>query len=175
MHDLTALLDRESIRDNIIRVARGEDRRDGALISESFWPDAHIDFGIFSGTFPEYLDYVVPGSPAIPVTAHTLGQTMIELNGDVALTETHVVAYHRVDTGTEERDTVIGARYLDRSEKRAGEWRIATRTMLYDWFQDQGVSVDISQGVMGMPFSSGHFAGKAVGDHSVEFFDGALR
>lgn len=170
MSDLVALLDRESIRDCIIRVARGEDRRDAASISASFWSDAAIDFGIFAGSFSEYLEYVVPGSSAIPVTAHTLGQTFIDLDGDVALTETHVVAYHRVNTGEEERDTVIGARYLDRLEKRAGEWRIAERTMLYDWFQDQGVSVDVSQGVMGMSFSGGHYAGRAVGDHSEAFF-----
>ncbi|MFZ2178248.1 MAG: nuclear transport factor 2 family protein [Rhodococcus sp. (in: high G+C Gram-positive bacteria)] len=170
MSDLAALVDREGIRHCITRVARGEDRRDAALISASFWPDSAIDFGIFAGSFPEYLDYVVPGSPAIPVTAHTLGQTWIDLDGDVASTETHVVAYHRVDMGAEERDTVIGARYLDRLEKREGEWRIAKRTMLYDWFQDQGVSVDISQGVMGMAFSGNHYAGRAVGDHSEEFF-----
>ena len=68
--------------------------------------------------------------------------------------------------GTEERDTVIGGRYLDRLEKRAGEWRIANRVMLYDWFQDFGVSVDWSQGVMGMPFSADHYTGRAVGDYS---------
>jgi hypothetical protein len=39
---------------------------------------------------------------------------------------------HRISMGTEERDTVIGGRYLDRLEKRGNEWRIAQRTMLYD-------------------------------------------
>jgi hypothetical protein len=42
--------------------------------------------------------------------------------------------------------------------------------MLYDWFQDFGVSVDWSQGVMGLPFSAGHCTGRAVGDHSETFF-----
>jgi hypothetical protein len=72
--------------------------------------------------------------------------------------------------GTEERDTVIGGRYLDRLEKRGGEWRIAGRTMLYDWFRDFGVSVDWSQGVMGLPFSADHYTGRAAGDFSVQFF-----
>lgn len=76
----------------------------------------------------------------------------------------------RVARGEDRRDAVIGARYLDRLEKRAGGWRIAERTMLYDWFQDQGVSVDVSQGVMGMSFSGEHYAGRAVGDHSEAFF-----
>jgi len=78
-----------------------------------------------------------------------------------------------VNMGSEERDTVIGGRYLDRLDKRAGEWRIAHRVMLYDWFQDFGVSADWSQGVMGLPFSAGHYTGRAVGDYSKVFFSTA--
>lgn len=168
--ELKELLDREKIRDCICRLARGEDRRDAELIKASFWPDATTDFGMFVGSFDEYLAWVVPGSPAIPVTQHVLGQTVIELTGAVALCETHVNGYHRVNMGTEERDTVIGGRYLDRLEQRGVEWRIAKRTMLYDWFKDLGVSVDWSQGIMGMPFSGPHYTGRAVGDHSETFF-----
>jgi hypothetical protein len=168
--ELRDLQAREQIRDRIARVARGEDRRDAALLSASFWPDARCDFGIFAGSFDEYLAWVVPGAPSIPVTLHTLGQSVIDIEGDVARVETHVTAYHRVDMGAEERDTVIGGRYLDRLEKRGDEWRIAQRTMLYDWLKDTGVSVDWSQGLMGMAFSGGHFTGRAVGDYSDLFF-----
>lgn len=168
--ELQVLLDREKIRECIARLARGEDRRDAALLTVSYWPDATIDFGMFLGSFDKYLEFVVPGSPAIPVTQHILGQSFIELNGDAARVETQVTSYHRVNMGTEERDTVIGGRYLDRFEKRAGEWRVAARVMLYDWFQDFGVSVDWSKGVMGMPFSADHYTGRAVGDYSETFF-----
>jgi len=168
--ELKALVDREQIRCCIARLARGEDRRDPLLISACCWPDSTSDYGVFRGSFAEYLAWVVPGSPAIPVTQHVLGQSVIELDGDVALAETHVLSYHRVDMGTEERDTCIGGRYLDRLEKRGGEWRIAQRTMLYDWHQDFGNSADWSQGVMGLPFSAGHFGGRAVGDYSERFF-----
>lgn len=168
--DLKVLVAHHKVRTCIVRLARGEDRRDAESVGASFWPDATVDFGIFSGSFDEYLAWVVPGSPAIAVTQHLLGQTHIELKDGAALAETHVTAYHRVDMGTEERDTVIGGRYLDRVEERDGEWRIAARTMLYDWFRDQGVSVDWSQGLMGTPFSGDRFTGKAVGDHSEAFF-----
>jgi len=167
---LKALLQRDEIRERIIRLARGEDRRDAALIRASFWPDASTDYGVFAGSFDDYLAWVVPGSPAIPVTQHVLGQTIVDVHGDTARAETQVIAYHRVNMGAQERDTTIGGRYLDRFEQRDGEWRIAQRTMLYDWFQDFGVSVDWSQGLMGMPFSGSHFTGKAVGDHSETFF-----
>jgi SnoaL-like domain len=168
--DLQRLLDRESIRDCIARLARGEDRRDASLLRTCFWPDGSCDFGVFKGNFDEYLAWVVPGSPAIPVTQHLLGQSVIELKGESARSETQVSSYHRVNMGTEERDTMIGGRYLDRMEKRDGVWRIAERTMLYDWYQDFGVSIDWSQGIMGMAFSAGHYTGRAVGDYSETFF-----
>src|SRR3546814_19862447 len=68
--------------------------------------------------------------------------------------------------GEAERDVSIGGRYLDRMEKRDGEWRIAQRAMLYAWYQDFGVSVDWSHGVMGMPFSATAFYGRANGAFS---------
>jgi hypothetical protein len=168
--ELTALLDREEIRDCIARLARGEDRRDAGLISGSFWPDATIDLGIFSGSFDDYLAWVVPGSPAIPVTQHVLGQSVIEHSVGTALAETHVTAYHRLAAADGERDTVIGGRYLDRMDKRGTHWRIGQRTMLYDWCQDLGRAIDWSQGLMGLPFSADHYTGRSVGDHSETFF-----
>jgi len=168
--ELTALLEREKIRDCIVRLARGEDRRDPAAITAAYWPDSTTDYGVFRGSFDEYLAWVTPGSPAIPVTQHVLGQSLIELDRDTAHVETHVTSYHRIDTGEEHRDTVIGGRYLDRLEKRGRAWRIAERTMLYDWYQDFGQSIDWSQGVMGLPFSADHFSGRAAGDYSETFF-----
>jgi hypothetical protein len=125
------------------------------------------------GSFDEYLAWVVPGADAITNTQHVLGQTWTELAGDKAQSETHVISYHRVDYGGgDEHDTCIGGRYLDTMEKRDGEWRIADRIMLYDWYQDWGGSVDWSQGVMGLPFTNPRFPGRAKGDYSSDWFAG---
>jgi SnoaL-like domain len=168
--ELKALLDRDKIRDCIARLARGEDRRDAKAITACHWGDATSDYGVFFGTFDEYLAWVVPGSPAILVTQHVLGQSVIELRGDKAAVETQALSYHRINMGAEERDTIIGGRYLDRLEKRGGEWRIAQRTMLYDWHQDFGIAADLSKGIMGMAFSAAHFSGRTLGDFSETFF-----
>jgi hypothetical protein len=157
--DLRALLDRDAIRRCLERMARGEDRRNGAMIKASCWPDSITDYGVFRGDFDAYYAWVIPGADAITNTQHVLGQSYTELDGERARVETHVVSFHRVDMGTEERDTCIGGRYLDVMEKRGGEWRIAERTMLY-W----------SQGVMGLPLSQEWFSGRANGDHSATFF-----
>ncbi len=172
---LEDMLAREHIRCCIARLARGEDRRDAAYISASYWPDSVTDYGVFKGNFDEYLAWVVPGADAISNTQHHIGQSHIELDGDSARVETQVISYHRIDYGNkDEHDTVIGGRYLDVFEKRDGDWRIASRLMLYDWFQDWGASVDWSQGVMGMPFSAPHFQGRSHDDYSVQFFQKKL-
>ncbi len=168
---LADLSDREMIRDTLARIARGEDRRDAALLQGCYWPDAAVDFGVFVGDFDAYLAWVVPGSSAIPVTLHTLGQSLIRLAGDGAAVETHVTAYHRIEMGAEARDIVLGGRYLDRFARRDGEWRVAHRTMLYDWQRDLGRSADWSQGLMGMPLLTDHAIGAAIGDHSETFFE----
>jgi hypothetical protein len=169
---LEILIDREAIRDVITRVARGEDRRNEGLLRSAFWPEATIDFGVMQGDFETYLSWCVPGSPDIPVTQHMLGQCMISLRGDTARSETYVTSYHRVKAGDEERDSAMGGRYLDVLEKRDGEWRIASRVMLYDWDRDLGVAVDWSRGLMGMPFAGDHYTGRSASDHSEVFFTG---
>ncbi len=172
---LEDLLDREQIRCCIAQLARGEDRRDAALITASYWPDSITDYGVFQGSFADYLAWVIPGSDAITNTQHHIGQSHIELDGARAKVETQVISYHRIDYSADaavrdEHDTVIGGRYLDVFDKRDGDWRIASRTMLYDWYQDWGVSIDWAQGIMGMPFSAPHFSGRAKGDWSAAFF-----
>ena len=164
------MLAREAIRNCVVRLARGEDRRNAELISSAYWSDAQIDFGTFKGEFATYLGYVVPGDPALPCTVHFLGQTHVELDGETARAETLVSSYHRIDTGAGHTDSTIGGRYLDRLERRGGEWRIASRVMLFDYITNSGPSADWSEGVMGAPFSAEHYSGRAHGDYSEVFF-----
>jgi hypothetical protein len=168
--DLETLIDREEIRDVVVRLARGEDRRDGELIKGCYWPDAMNDFGVFVGTFDQYFAWVIPGDPNIPLTQHLLGQTFIQLEGDRATAETHVQSYHRLDVGGAHKDSMIGGRYVDRMEKRGGEWRIASRTLIYDWDRELGPSADWSKGVMGVPFVTDNPTGKCAGDPSEALF-----
>lgn len=165
-------LDREAIRDCVTRLARGEDRRSADLIRSCWWPDATFDYGVHKGDFTAYLKWVVPGADAIKNTQHVIGQSYVELAGDQAKAETHVISYHRVDLGEGDRDTCIGGRYLDALIRRDGEWRIADRVMLYDWEQDWGQAADWSKGVMGYPFTAEHFPGRARGDYSERWFAG---
>lgn len=175
---LQQMVDRQAIRDCVIRLARGEDRRSADLIRSCWWPEARFDYGVHNGDFDTYLAWVVPGADAIRDTQHLLGQTYVELADTSAKAETHVLSCHRVGMGEGpregERDISIGGRYLDSFEKRGQEWRIADRIMLYDWEQDWGAAADWSKGVMGYPFTADHFTGRANGDFSERWFTGAV-
>jgi hypothetical protein len=65
---------------------------------------------------------------------HTIGNSTIEFTGrDTAHVESHVCARHR---RTDERGVVLetfGGRYVDRFERRDGEWRIARRVVVHEW------------------------------------------
>jgi hypothetical protein len=165
-HAITEMLDREAIRQCLAQLARGEDRRDASLITAAYWPSAIIDYGIFTGSVDEYLAWVVPGSPDIAVTQHVLGQSLIRLQSDAASVETHVLAYHRLSIPAADRDTMIGGRYLDQLDKIDDRWRIARRTMLYDWYRDMGDAVDWSTGLMGASLDVDRYTGRAVADPS---------
>jgi hypothetical protein len=167
---ITEMIDRESIRHCLAQLARGEDRREAALIADAYWLSATIDYGIFTGSVDDYLAWVVPGSPDIAVTQHILGQSLIHLRSDTATVETHVLAYHRLCTPTADHDTMIGGRYLDCLDKIDGRWRIARRTMLYDWYRDMGEAVDWSSGLMGAPLDVHRYTGRASGDPSGPLF-----
>lgn len=174
---LRELLEHQAIRQCLSRLARGEDRRDAELIRSCWWPNANFDYGVYRGSFDEYLAWVVPGSDAISNTLHFLGQSHFQSDGERWRVETYALSYHRVAMGDgsgedDERDTCIGGRYLDLFERRDGQWRIAERTMLYDWSQDWGKAADWSQGIMGYPFGDDRFPGRARGDWSVPFFKG---
>lgn len=167
--ELRTYIARAKIIDCLARVARGEDRRDPALIRAGWWPDSTYDFGIQRGDFTSYLDWIVPGAAVIANTQHVLGQSHFEFAGPVAKVETHVLSYHRVDLGSGDRDLCIGGRYLDQMEERSGEWRIARRVLIYDWCNEWGASTDWSQGLMGSPITSDH-SGRSEGDPSEIFF-----
>jgi hypothetical protein len=169
MTALTNVIDREMIRDRLARLCRALDRRDAELIRACYWPGAIDDQAVAICSVDEVVAWVVPGDPAMVLTLHTLGQSLIDLDGDTATVETHVMAYHRVRIDGLDRDVVLCGRYLDRLQKRGDEWRINHRKLLCDWHNDLGPSADWAQGLFGTPFASQHATGRARDDHSETF------
>lgn len=144
-HTLETLLDRQAIADVILRYARGIDRLDFDLVRSCYHPDAYDDHGSMKGTVEEFIAAARTFLARWTVTQHFMGNMLIEVDGDRARAETYAVAYHRrEDAEGNGKDDVMGIRYVDRFERRGGEWKIAHRVVASEWRR-----VDAVQGARG--------------------------
>jgi hypothetical protein len=137
------LLDKEAIRDCLMRYCHGVDRCDEEMIRGVYWPEATDEHGMFDGPATEYIDKLMPMLRSMEATSHMLGNIWIVLEGDRARVETYMTAYHRARSSAGiVRDSVIAGRYLDRMERRGGEWRFLARAVVVDWFRQYPDSAD---------------------------------
>jgi ketosteroid isomerase-like protein len=135
---IETLLARQEIADVIYRYARGIDRLDFDLVRSCYHDDAYDDHGMFRGNVEEFIDSARRFLPRFAATMHFMGNVLIEVgvDGDAARAraETYAVAYHRqIGEDGGGKDDVFGIRYVDRFERRNGEWRIAHRVVATEW------------------------------------------
>ena len=88
--------------------------------------------GSFDGSSADFCGFALAICRQVEATHHQLGPVSIELAGDTAFTETYFTSHHRFGAvppagRTPHEDRFMGGRYVDRFEKRQGEWRIAHR------------------------------------------------
>lgn len=130
------LLDRQDIQDCILRYTRGMDRLDKDLLLSAYHPDALDHHGLFLGNPQEFWDYHRKWHLDYNEGHHhSVSNINIEIDGDIAHTETYWL-FESIN-----RDasiTLHGGRYLDRFEKRHGEWKIAARACIVEWHGSLG-------------------------------------
>jgi hypothetical protein len=126
------LLDRAAIQDLLLRYARGVDRRNLELVSSCFVPGATYAGVLGHGTIETAISRLRSRLELYAATMHFVGNQLIELCGDVATSETHAIAYHRL-AGDERRQLVVGVRYLDELVRRNGSWLIRSRVVKLEW------------------------------------------
>lgn len=129
---LLDLLDREAIRQCLHRYARGVDRFDREMILSAFHSESLDEHGKFVGTPEEFVDWALgQHSRAHQSHQHCLLNHTCEIEGTTAHAETYFMFVSMNRAG--KPVTLGGGRYVDRLEKRDGEWRIAARVTLRDW------------------------------------------
>lgn len=123
------LVDLEQIRDLAIRFSQGLDREDADLLRSVFWPDATDDHGwLFQGNAWEFAEMVLTRRERVRPTLHVVSNHRITFQSDDhAEGEVYGTGYQfRHALATPSVRVVLG-RYLDRYERRNGEWRISSR------------------------------------------------
>ena len=150
------LEDREAIRDVIAAYAHAIDRRRWVMMERLFHADAVFKFGLIEGDWRGFVEQARAVIDPCLATQHQLGQVQFGFEGaDVCHTETYMTAMHTIPPGYPLAavfpdkgviySAIVAGRYVDRFEKRSGEWRIAQRTGLYDWREFRVVEgVDLS-------------------------------
>lgn len=129
---LRVLQDKMAIFECVNRYTRGIDRHDSEMIASVFHRDAVDNHGDFLGSVDEYIEWVNSGhSQTAEAHMHNVTSHTSEIDGNTAHAETYVIVVLRGPDGDPVR--ISGGRYLDRLEKRDGEWKIQVRRVVMDW------------------------------------------
>ncbi|MBC2640899.1 MULTISPECIES: nuclear transport factor 2 family protein [unclassified Rhodococcus (in: high G+C Gram-positive bacteria)] len=128
------------------RYCRGLDRRDSRLLDGIFWPDSTVRYSSaddISG--PDFVSQILPTFErrGIEMTHHMIGNVLTRIWAHVAYSESYLRAFHRVvPPGKQPYDLIIGGRFQDRFEQRNGDWKIARRVLVFDWFRECADAAD---------------------------------
>lgn len=134
--DLRALLDKEAIRECLFRYCRGIDRADEDLLRSAYWTDAFDSHGAYAGSAEGFFAQALPRLRSGGRGVHQVSNVLIELHNDRAAVESSFLAL-QTNAAAPALQTFLCGRYLDRFERRGGEWRIAQRTVVYDWIEER--------------------------------------
>lgn len=155
--------DRQEIERVLRTYCRAIDRLDLELLKSVYHPDATDAHGSFDGNAHEFAEFMIARISAITTYGfHTITNSIIDIDGDQAVSESSYYGYHRVPGGLkaisayfgesyaadaqrdgtidQEHEYICGGRYLDRFERREGVWRIAKRVITNEWSQCQPTS-----------------------------------
>jgi len=129
--EFRALLDKAQIHDALMRYSRGVDRGDVELLMSVFHPEATLDMGrgpMSAATLAEGITKMTATG-----TMHFIGNEYVEVDGDTAYSETYFISYATIADSGKPATRSRGGRYLDRFERRDGEWKIARRLLVDEW------------------------------------------
>ncbi len=146
------IADRLQIQDVIYRWCRAVDRLDQQGMLDVFWPGAIDSHGPYIGPVEGLVEWILVRHRPIAVSSHFVGNLLIEFAGDdVALVESYVRTIQQYPPEAKSQlaqltggaagdpaaamDMFTSSRYIDRMERRDGEWRIARRDLAQDWKQ----------------------------------------
>ncbi|ELT42702.1 nuclear transport factor 2 family protein [Arthrobacter nitrophenolicus] len=138
-HDLLVQLKAErDIARVVTLAARASDRKDFEMRRACFHPDAVEDHGHFSGTIDDSIAFLEPHHENYDMFLHFIATPSIEVEGKRAYAETYAIVVtqlkqHQVYTLSASPSAMIGCRFLDEFEERDGVWKIAKRTVAFEW------------------------------------------
>jgi hypothetical protein len=124
---LQELVDRNEIVDCLTRYTRGMDRQDRELVRSAFHDDAIDLHRSLVSDVDGFLEWTFAYHAKQSLHQHYIMNHTIEIDGDTAHAETYCIGtFLRRDEPVVD---MAGGRYIDRLERRDGEWRISRRVV----------------------------------------------
>ncbi len=128
------LSDQAEIRDALTAYFVGLDRRDWDLVKDCFTPNCQSVYHGCPVNGTEALIRMIRGVERYRVTMHFMGNTLIQVHGEAAVSQVYAEAHLLLPiSATEERDRINGLRYLDDWVRIEGRWKIHHRVQIRDW------------------------------------------
>ena len=128
---LQLMADRQDIWDCLQRISRGIDRFDRESFLSGYHDDAVVDASALVGSpVQAYENGAALHEVGQVSTMHSLLNHYCHVEGDSAHSETY---FEYVGHNRDGSNWLAGGRYVDRLEKRAGEWKIANRYCIVEW------------------------------------------
>jgi hypothetical protein len=133
--EMRELLEKQKILEVLTRYCRGVDRVDRNLIAACFHPDGRCEFGALVLEGDKIAATISEAAGGCHITTHMVGNHLVEIHGDVALSELYYLS-SAVVKGSRDGERQIrmrAGRYVDRLERRDGRWKIKDRVVVEDW------------------------------------------
>lgn len=166
--DLQAMVDKHKITELVYAYCKAADRCDTELMRTLYHEDAIDEHGIFfSGNAMDFVDKLPEIEAPMKILHHNITTINIKLDGDYAEGEIYMIAMHSGEVEGKQFDLLVGGRYFDKYEKRAGVWKMSHRAIVADWVHFD----EPSKIVMDHPMIEGALIGKrGPEDPSYKFF-----
>jgi len=148
---VTTLLNKQTITEVLYRYCRAMDRIDREATLAIWHPDGTCNYSSTEGVpdmlFRDYLTGSTKARQGFANHSHQITNILIEVEGDRAVSE----AYFTASLQSVPQDGIVTehlwrGRYLDRWSRRAGNWAIDHRQVLFDSYTPIDIPADRLRG-----------------------------
>lgn len=145
---IDAILSHQQITDLTIAYCHGVDCANEALLKDVFHDDSIVVSGTFNGNGQHFATEICRIVRAVfDQTYHSITNQRIEVTGDSAVGETHMIAVLTMTDPQEGKSEILsGGRYLDRFTRKEGVWKFAERLFVSDWSRIDKTTREVGPG-----------------------------
>jgi hypothetical protein len=150
--EVEILLEKQAITEMLYRYCRAMDRIDREATLAIWHPDGTCNYSSTAGVpdmpFRDYLTGSTKSRQGFANHSHQIANILIELNGTHAVSEAYFTAsLQTVPADGTVTEHLWRGRYLDRWSKRAGNWAIDHRKVVFDSYTPYDFPADRLNGI----------------------------